>query len=153
ADDQVKIAGRRVELGEVDAALQALPGVAIAAVAVRATPGGAQVLGGYGGAVAGGEFDFRRAAAAVRRGVPATIVPRLAVVEALPTRTSGKVDRAALPWPLPTAGGRAARWSGTTGWLAECWSELLGGPVDRLDDDFFATGGSSLSAAKLVSVL
>src|SRR6185437_6795184 len=47
ADEQVKLGGRRIELGEVDAALQALPGVAAAAAAVRTARGGNQVLVGY----------------------------------------------------------------------------------------------------------
>jgi amino acid adenylation domain-containing protein len=47
ADDQVKLGGRRIELGEVDDALRALPGVAGAAAAVRRTPAGNQVLVGY----------------------------------------------------------------------------------------------------------
>ena len=37
----------------------------------------------------------------LRHSMPAALVPRLAVVDVLPTRTSGKVDRDALPWPLP----------------------------------------------------
>ena len=47
ADDQVKLGGRRIELGEVDAALQALPGVQGGAAAVQTTPAGHQILVGY----------------------------------------------------------------------------------------------------------
>ena len=47
ADDQVKVGGRRIELGEVDAALQNLPGVQGGAAAVRTTPAGNQLLIGY----------------------------------------------------------------------------------------------------------
>ncbi|KKB98163.1 amino acid adenylation domain-containing protein, partial [Mycobacterium nebraskense] len=47
ADDQVKVAGRRIELGEVDAALVNLPGVSAAAAAVRRTAGGVALLAGY----------------------------------------------------------------------------------------------------------
>ena len=50
------------------------------------------------------EFDTDAAVAAAARALPAALVPLLAVVDDLPTRTSGKVDRDALPWPLPTAG-------------------------------------------------
>ncbi|NMI00930.1 Pls/PosA family non-ribosomal peptide synthetase [Pseudonocardia acidicola] len=154
ADEQVKLSGRRIELGEVDAALQALPGVAAGAAAVRTTPAGTQLLVGYV-VPAGPAFDQRRAEALLRERLPAAIVPRLAVVDALPTKTSGKVDRAALPWPLPSTGddAGAAGLTGTAGWLARQWSELLGVPVRGPDSDFFADGGSSLAAAKLVSVL
>jgi amino acid adenylation domain-containing protein len=150
-DDQIKIGGRRVELGEIDAALQALPGVAAAAAAVRTTPAGTALLVGY--VVAGVGFDRQGSAAALGRRLPAAIVPRLAVVDALPTRTSGKVDRSALPWPLPAEGGASVRLAGTAGWVAERWTDLLGAPVEGPDDDFFAAGGSSLAAAKLVSLL
>ena len=47
ADDQVKVGGRRIELGEIDNALLALPGVTGAAAAVRATPAGTKILVGY----------------------------------------------------------------------------------------------------------
>lgn len=47
ADEQVKLGGRRIELGEVDTALQALPGVRAAAAAVKETVAGGQLLVGY----------------------------------------------------------------------------------------------------------
>ncbi len=152
ADEQVKLGGRRIELGEVDAALQALPDVAGAAAAVRKTKAGNQILVGY--VVAGSGFDQNAAVAHLRDVLPAALVPSLAVVETLPTRTSGKVDRDALPWPLPSVQGAPAHnLTGTAGWLATHWSEILGAAVTGPDDDFFAHGGGSLSAAQLVSVL
>ena len=82
-------------------------------------------------------------------------MPRLAVVDVLPTRTSGKVDRDALPWPLPTAAQTPEDRGlhGTMGWLAELWLELLGADVRTPADDFFDLGGGSLTAAQLVSRL
>ncbi|MFI9273082.1 Pls/PosA family non-ribosomal peptide synthetase [Kitasatospora sp. NPDC052896] len=157
ADEQVKLAGRRIELGEVDAALQALPGVRAAAAAVRDTPAGGQVLVGYLVLdAARAAFDTAAARARLLERLPRSLVPVLAVVADLPTKTSGKVDRAALPWPLAETGRGAApdgpRLSGTAGWLAERWQELLGLPVTG-DSDFFSLGGTSLAAARLVSVL
>ncbi|WP_158854299.1 Pls/PosA family non-ribosomal peptide synthetase [Saccharothrix deserti] len=153
ADEQVKLGGRRIELGEVDAALQALPTVAGAAAAVRTTKGGNQVLVGY--VVAGEGFDQADALARLRTALPAALVPLLAVVETLPTRTSGKVDRAALPWPLPSldTGVPVQEMTDTEAWLAEQWSELLGSRVGSPDADFFAHGGGSLAAAQLVSTI
>ncbi|MEV8443495.1 Pls/PosA family non-ribosomal peptide synthetase [Actinosynnema sp. NPDC051121] len=153
ADEQVKLGGRRIELGEVDAALQALPGVAGAAAAVRATKGGNQVLVGY--VVAGDDFDQADALARLRTALPAALVPLLAAVDTLPTRTSGKVDRAALPWPLPSfdTDAPAGDLTDTERWLAEQWSELLGSRVGSPDADFFAHGGGSLAAAQLVSTI
>ncbi|WP_241249848.1 Pls/PosA family non-ribosomal peptide synthetase [Rhodococcus sp. X156] len=154
ADDQVKMGGRRIELGEVDAALQALPDVAAAAAAVRTTPAGHPVLVGY---LAPSRPDFDVAAARVQLGavLPAALVPMLAVVPALPTRSSGKVDRAALPWPLPVESAHAEpqELTGTLAWVAEQWTAVLGAPVHSPDADFFAAGGGSLAAAQLVSAL
>lgn len=103
ADDQVKIGGRRVELGEVEAALLDLPSVAAAAATVRRTAGGLDVLVGYLVPSDGSPATFDRADATrrLRERLPAPLVPRLAVMAEFPTRGSGKADRDALPWPLP----------------------------------------------------
>lgn len=180
ADDQVKLGGRRIELGEVDAALQALPGVAGAAAAVRKTAAGNQILVGYvalatdeaapgsvdgtadgpvaepGADDAAPGFDVAAATARLRESLPAALVPRLAVVATIPTRTSGKVDRDALPWPLEGMTSEpavASHLTGTAAWVAEQWARILGASIAGLDDDFFAHGGGSLAAAQLVSVL
>ncbi|MFE7114200.1 amino acid adenylation domain-containing protein, partial [Streptomyces sp. NPDC057654] len=165
ADDQVKIGGRRIELGEIDAVLNGLDGVRAAAAAVRTTPAGGHVLVGYvvtdapsddGDGTA--DFDPGRARAVLADRLPAALVPVLAQVAELPTRTSGKVDRDALPWPSPPAAGAArtvGRQSpphGTADRLADRWQQLLGIRPDA-DSDFFALGGGSLSAAALASEL
>ncbi|MFC9327116.1 Pls/PosA family non-ribosomal peptide synthetase [Kitasatospora sp. NPDC057015] len=153
ADEQIKLGGRRIELGEVDAALQALPGVAGAAAAVRTARGGNQLLVGY--LVTQDGWDHAAAVERLRAELPAALVPLLAPVDSLPTRTSGKVDRAALPWPLPEldTGGPSEQLYGTEAWLAEQWSEILGVQVTGAQDDFFAIGGSSLAAAQLTTLL
>ncbi|MET8295291.1 Pls/PosA family non-ribosomal peptide synthetase [Streptomyces sp. NPDC005180] len=153
ADEQVKLGGRRIELGEVDAALQALPGVSGAAAAVRTARGGNQLLVGY--LVTQDGWDHAESLARLRAALPAALVPLLAPVDTLPTRTSGKVDRDALPWPLPgtEAPAPAEELHGTEAWLAAQWSQALGVPVTGADDDFFAIGGGSLAAARLASLL
>ncbi|MEU5264503.1 Pls/PosA family non-ribosomal peptide synthetase [Amycolatopsis sp. NPDC021455] len=147
-DEQVKLGGRRIELGEVDAALQALPGVQGAAAAIRRTKAGNQVLVGYV-VPADENFDHDQAATRLREHLPAALVPLLAVVDDLPTRTSGKVDRAALPWPLSTV--EASGLTPTETWLAEGWAEILGVSVDSPKADFFTHGGGSLTAAQVVA--
>ncbi|MFI5894069.1 Pls/PosA family non-ribosomal peptide synthetase [Actinoplanes sp. NPDC051513] len=147
-DEQVKLGGRRIELGEVDAALQALPGVAGAAAAVKRTAAGNQLLVGY--VVPREGFDAAAATERIREQLPAALVPLLAEVDALPTRTSGKVDRAALPWPLATGGGDAEL-TATQEWLADGWEQILGVRPATPDADFFSSGGSSLGAAQLVA--
>ncbi|MFD5231824.1 Pls/PosA family non-ribosomal peptide synthetase [Streptomyces qaidamensis] len=153
ADEQVKLGGRRIELGEVDAALQALPAVAGAAAAVRTARSGNQLLVGY--VVTQDGWDHALAVEKLRAELPAALVPLLAPVEELPTRTSGKVDRNALPWPLKDleTDGRAEQLYGTEAWLAEQWTAVLGIPVTGASDDFFAIGGGSLAAAQLTTRL
>lgn len=156
ADDQIKLGGRRIELGEIDAALQALPGVAGAAAVVQITPAGNQVLVGYLSlADPAAALDLTIAAEALRTALPAALVPLLTVVPTIPTRTSGKVDRAALPWPLATSGDATGTdaLSDTAAWLADHWAAILGVPVVDADSDFFAYGGGSLSAAQFVSAI
>jgi non-ribosomal peptide synthetase-like protein len=163
ADEQVKLGGRRIELGEIDAALQSLPGVAGAAAAVRTTAAGNQVLVGY---LAGGSdsapgpptLDLAAYRELLSATLPAPLIPMLTVVDTMPTKTSGKVDRHALPWPLPGAGDAAAGAAPLSlpedaQWVADQWQAVLGSSVAGLDADFFAHGGGSLAAAQLVSAL
>ncbi|MEU5160656.1 Pls/PosA family non-ribosomal peptide synthetase [Streptomyces sp. NPDC020875] len=183
ADDQVKLGGRRVELGEIDTALLSLTGVRAAVAAIRTTPSGTRILVGYvvpeptpepgpeptpgpnpgrepdpeprphADTAPGTAFDKARALARLREILPDGLVPVLAVVAGLPTRTSGKADRDALPWPLPaeSAPAGAPVLTGTEAWLAARWAELLGASGVSAGDDFFAYGGGSLAAARLVS--
>ena len=156
ADDQVKVGGRRIELGEVDSALVNLPGVSGGAAAVRKTASGTPLLVGYI-ASTDPDFDVAAARAALAGQLPAALVPRLVVVDELPTRTSGKVDRDALPWPVPAGPGGTGEeeldLGGTMGWLAGRWRDVLGARIDGPEADFFALGGGSLSAAQLVAAL
>ena len=157
ADDQVKVGGRRIELGEVDAALVNLPGVSGGAGAVRRTASGTPLLVGYV-ASADPTFDIAKARATLAETLPAALVPRLVLVDELPTRTSGKVDRDALPWPTAggtpgTDGAQEPDLGGTMGWLAGLWRDVLAAPVDGPEADFYALGGGSLSAAQLVAAM
>jgi non-ribosomal peptide synthetase-like protein len=163
SDFQVQVNGLRIELGEIDAALQSLPGVAGAAAAVRTTAAGNQVLVGY---LAGGSdsapgqptLDLAAYRELLSATLPAPLIPMLTVVDTMPTKTSGKVDRHALPWPLPGAGDAAAGAAPLSlpedaQWVADQWQAVLGSSVAGLDADFFAHGGGSLAAAQLVSAL
>ena len=144
-DDQVKIGGRRIELGEVDAALLAVPGVAAAVTVVQKTETGRPVLVGY---VVLADDVTTLDRELVKRRLPAAMVPVIAVLDDFPTKTSGKVDRKALPWPLADSTEEIA---GTQGELAALWTRVLGVPAGA-DTDFFDAGGGSLAAAQLVSL-
>ncbi|WP_288832561.1 Pls/PosA family non-ribosomal peptide synthetase [uncultured Corynebacterium sp.] len=153
ADDQVKIGGRRIELGEVEANVASLPGVYNSAVAVQTTGAGDKALVGYVSLDHPDEpWDVAAARERLTEFMPAALVPRIHVMEELPVRTSGKVDKKALPWPLP-ASAEVEGMTETESWLAQVWLEVLGAPVESRDADFFALGGSSLAAATLVARL
>ncbi|MDX5931649.1 amino acid adenylation domain-containing protein [Acidiphilium acidophilum] len=157
-DDQIKIRGFRVELGEVEAVLAGLPEVAAAAVALRDTRGQAQLVGYV---VPQGVTWPDPAALRRRMGeiLPDYMVPAAFVVlSTLPVNPNGKLDRNALPAPEAV---RAASVSGeyvapaTHGEevLAALWAETFG--LDRVSvhDNFFALGGDSLTAARMVADL
>jgi amino acid adenylation domain-containing protein len=158
-DDQVKLRGFRVEPGEVEAALRAYPGVR-ESVVVTAGEGAQRHLIGYVTPASGTDPAALRPPALrefLAGRLPEYLVPSgFAVLDRLPLTANGKVDRAALPAPEPETSAPARRPSGPTEQrLAEIWRPLLsaGGPredgVGR-DDSFFALGGNSLSAARLM---
>jgi non-ribosomal peptide synthetase-like protein len=150
-DDQVKIGGRRIELGEVDALLCGVPGVKAALSAVRESAAQNKLLVGY----VVGDVEEADVRAAVSERLPSGIAPLIVVLDALPRGASGKVDRKALPWPPPARQPATASIAlgETAAWLAERWEEQLGPLAVNGDSDFFELGGSSLAAAKLVSQL
>ncbi|MHB8491210.1 MAG: non-ribosomal peptide synthetase, partial [Solirubrobacteraceae bacterium] len=160
-DDQVKIGGRRIELGEIDAQLAQAPGVKAALTALRESSAGNKLLVGY----VVGDANPEEVREWVAERLPAGLVPLIAVLPELPRGLSGKVDRKALPWPLhvegagslsegpPAQSGATAPLEPEEAWLAERWAEQIGPFPFTPDSDFFALGGSSLAAAKLVSVL
>ncbi|MFF5973413.1 amino acid adenylation domain-containing protein [Streptomyces sp. NPDC012769] len=158
ADDQVKVRGFRVELGEIEAALAACPGVADAAVAAHEAGAGARAgdtrLTGYLVPVdRRAPCDVDAVRARLRESLPGYMVPAaLVVLDALPLTPNGKLDRAALPEPDidPVSRGRAPR-TPQEHVVAGLFAEVLGLPAVGADDDFFALGGHSLLATRLTS--
>jgi amino acid adenylation domain-containing protein len=153
-DDQVKVRGHRVELGEIEAALLRHPAVAAAAAAVREDAPGEAKLVAYVVAAAGAlppPAAELRAALAER--LPAHALPQAVVVlDRLPLTRHGKLDRRALPAPPSTSEGEhAPPRTETESVLAGIWAEVLG--VDRVDvdRDFFELGGHSLLVARVAA--
>ncbi|WP_228122256.1 non-ribosomal peptide synthetase [Saccharothrix syringae] len=148
ADDQVKLRGFRVELGEVEAVLRGHDGVDQVVVVVREDRPGDQRLVAY--VVTARQPEELRAY--LRERLPDYMVPSAFVVlEGLPLAASGKLDRAALPVPeAPLAVGRAPR-TPREQVLCGLFAEVLGVPGVGVDDDFFALGGHSLLATQLVA--
>ncbi|MFI6468591.1 alpha/beta fold hydrolase, partial [Streptomyces sp. NPDC050538] len=165
ADEQVKVRGFRIEPGEVEAVLQAHPGVAQAAVIAREdTPGDKRLVAyvvpsddtshdGLPGAVQ--EFTRQR--------LPDYMVPaEVVVLTRLPLTVGGKLDRNALPVSEKgrTATAKALatdkRPTPTTALellLCEVFADVLGVPTVHADDSFFQLGGNSLLVITLIARL
>ncbi|MFJ9737046.1 amino acid adenylation domain-containing protein [Streptomyces sp. NPDC101166] len=153
-DHQMKIRGFRVEPGEIEAVLAEHPSVRACAVLLRG-----ERLTGYVVAARDGAADEAAAVAELdayaRTRLPGHMVPSAWVLlDALPLTRNGKLDRAALPAPdagrtLRREASRPPRGATETR-LARIWEGLLGtGPVGA-HDDFFAAGGHSIDALRLI---
>jgi amino acid adenylation domain-containing protein len=145
-DGQVKLRGNRIELGEVEAALRAVPGVG-AAVAVVQGVGAARQLVGYVEPLAGAVMTSAGVRGALQASLPAYMVPAaIGVLPQLPLNANGKVDRRALP--AVTAGGvttaAAAPRSVLEGQIAAVWCSVLGLEAVGVEESFFDVGGHSL---------
>lgn len=145
-DSQVKVHGNRVELAEVEAALLADPRVAAAIVAAHPEDGDT-VLSAQVVAPGTTAAELRRRLASR---LPSYLVPRgIWLVDELPRLVSGKVDRDAIGRVPPSAGPPGPD-PDLSAALAAAWAAALGcGPVGP-EDDFFALGGDSLSAARVI---
>ncbi len=150
-DRQVKVSGYRVEPGEIEAALQAQPGVLEAAVVVEETEGRPARLVAHvaGGVDASDDASLRRLLAAR---LPAYMIPYAFVRHArLPRTAAGKVDATALPRAQVAEAAAAPPEGPLETQLAAIWSDLLGRPGVGRHDDFFALGGSSLLAMQMIA--
>ncbi|MEH1101550.1 amino acid adenylation domain-containing protein [Micromonospora sp. CPCC 205561] len=156
-DDQVKIRGYRIEPGEIEAALNAVPGVAEAVVVLRADDPAdprltAYLVTGDGEPPQVGPLRERLA-----RVLPEYMIPSAFVVlDQLPRNNSGKLDRRALPAPtgasLPGADFVAAA-GPLQERVAGIWAEVLGLPAVSVADGFFDLGGHSITALVLAGTL
>lgn len=158
-DDQVKIRGFRIEPGEVEAALSTFPGLQHGAVVVRSNAQGEKQLVAYLSMLSGQPVPTVEALRQhLRQTLPDFMLPSMFVTpSSLPLTPSGKVDRQALPAPSasssPPAGHYVAPRADLEVKIAAIWADVLGVPRVGLQDDFFALGGHSLAALKLITKL
>jgi natural product biosynthesis luciferase-like monooxygenase protein len=161
-DHQVKIRGHRVELGEIEAALVAHPGVREAVVVAREDePGALQLVAYVVGTDASSPPDAQALRAHLRRRLPEAMVPSHVVALAQwPQTPNRKIDRKALPPPAAALGEEggvasvavppieAAAAGDTERTIAAVWQAVLRLPQVGLDANFFDLGGHSLLAVK-----
>ncbi|ELB94164.1 non-ribosomal peptide synthetase, partial [Rhodococcus wratislaviensis IFP 2016] len=156
SDFQVQLRGFRVELGEVEAALAACAGVAQSVVVVRGDDRDGDRLVGYVVPETGADVDAAAVLDAVGASVPSYMVPAaVVVIDALPLTVNGKLDRKALPeadFGTSTVGFAAPR-NPVEEIVAAVFADLLGIVRVGANDNFFALGGNSLTATRLVARL
>ncbi|WP_262365360.1 non-ribosomal peptide synthetase [Gordonia sp. OPL2] len=166
-DDQVKVRGHRVELGEIDAALTAFPEIASSAVVATADPSAPDVKRLVAYVIpteSGSTPDFADIRRRLATRLPDFMVPTLfAAVDAFPMTVNGKLDLAALPQPERT-GTRRAPETDLERHLCAIFADVLGIAEQKddagtpvcavgVDDDFFELGGHSMAAMKLAAAL
>jgi thioesterase domain-containing protein len=163
SDDQIKIRGNRVELGEIEAVLRQHPAVAHAVVIdFELTPGDKR-LAAYvvprqsqpcsesgDGQLAD---DLRRH---LKKTLPDYMVPHACLfLDEIPLLVSGKVNRRALPAPASSANQQRGQYVPPNTFLekrlAAMWSDLLQTDRVGIRDDFFALGGHSLLAVRVIA--
>jgi amino acid adenylation domain-containing protein len=154
-DFQVKVRGHRIELGEIQARLADCEGVREAVVIVREDRPRDQRIVAYVRAAPGSELSEPTLRDAIRRVLPAYMVPQhIVTLTTFPLTPNGKVDRRALPAPQASSGRQfRAPVTPIAGRLAEEISLLVGVSPVGLDDDFFALGGHSLLALRLAGTI
>ncbi|GAA3952584.1 hypothetical protein GCM10022384_02660 [Streptomyces marokkonensis] len=161
-DDQFKIRGLRVEAGEIEAALLAVPGIAQARVLPRRGPGGDVQLAAVCVAGDAGPVPVARVRAELARALPAPLLPsRTVFTDALPLTPNGKLDRAAAgrlldapertdAAPAPSdRPGPAVPCAPDAEAVASLAASLLDGTAVAPDDDLFALGATSFTMIRL----
>ena len=153
-DDQVKVRGFRVELGEIEALLLRADSVREAVVVARELDAGSKQLVAYVVSEEREHLDVEALRAQLKAKLPEYMVPpAFAVLDALPLTPSGKVDRKALPSPEIglAAGEHVAPRDAVEEALCTIFADVLHAPRVGIHDDFFALGGHSLLATQVVS--
>ena len=156
-DNQVKIRGFRIELGEIESVLEQHPGVRKAVVAARDDDSGGKALAAYWIAEGrqAGEEELRQF---LRDRLPAHMIPTAWMpMGEFPLTPNGKIDRKRLPnvvgaAPLAEKTVLQPRTPIETD-VAEAWKAVLRLPEVSVTDDFFAVGGHSLAAMRVVGNL
>ncbi|WP_327255544.1 non-ribosomal peptide synthetase [Streptomyces sp. NBC_01244] len=152
-DDQIKIRGHRVTLGEIDAALAGHPSVDRALAIVRQDPPGERRVVAYVQPRDPSAFELGALEAHMRQQVSPHMVPQAYVVlPSLPLSAHGKVDRSALPAPAapsPATGPGGTPQNAVERTVAAVWQELLGLEAVGAEQSFFDLGGHSLLLVEL----
>ncbi len=150
-DGQVKVRGFRVELTEVEKVIREYPEIKDATVAAFDSPSGGKFIAAY--IVADKKIPVELLNAFIAERKPPYMVPAVTMqIDKIPLNVNSKVDKRKLPVPTPDSArneGKMPR-TETEKKLCEIFKAVLGLEAVYADDDFFAVGGTSISASKLV---
>ncbi|MCW8128235.1 non-ribosomal peptide synthetase [Microbulbifer halophilus] len=154
ADTQIKLRGFRIEAGEIESQLMAVPSVAQASVRLLTDPVGQRQLVAYFAGDQGTSTEALRQH--LEASLPDYMLPSLFMqLDEMPLTANGKLDYDRFPEPLWSSRGREEQTppKGVTEVaVAELWSELLGVSGIGREDTFFELGGHSMLAAKMLDI-
>lgn len=154
SDNQIKVRGYRIELEEVEKALESHPAIAKAAVVPEAMDGHCRLIANV--IPARDSLISEDIVVHLRHTLPSYMIPAaFRLIDSIPLTTSGKIDRAGLmsvPYrevgPAPSAEPR----TGKERVLAGIWQDLLGVKRVGIDQVFFDIGGDSLLSVRCVTL-
>jgi enterobactin synthetase component F len=156
SDDQVKLNGHRVEMGEIECILLQYACVAEAAVTPCRDADGAVSLAAYVAPRRGERIDIQSLRTFLAGRLPSSILPAsITALDSLPLTPSGKLDRKALPKPERVhrhSQRRSEPVTATEKKLATLWRHVLKVEQVGLHDNFFEIGGDSLKAAEMAAL-
>ncbi len=151
-DDQVKVRGFRIEIGEIESTVKQLPAIKNCAVAAREYPAGEKLLVLY--IVPAEPVDETEIKNYLRSILPEHMIPSIIVtMNEIPLTPNGKIDKKALPAPgnLPAHSQKTSPVNETEQKLYEIWKSILPAQLIGTQDSFFDIGGHSLKAIILMS--
>jgi non-ribosomal peptide synthetase component F/acyl carrier protein len=158
-DQQLKLRGYRVEVGEVEVALEGAPDVLQAAVALKEDARGNKRLVAYAVIRSGASLTTSEMRDFLKTRLPEYMIPSVLFrLDAMPLTPNGKIDRRGLPAPDLTGTNGAGRKlapprTAAEEVLASVWAEVLGLDEVGVEENFFDLGGHSILASHLISRL
>jgi len=154
-DNQVKVNGYRIELGDVEAAMQRIPGIK-EAVAVTRERDGRNVIAAYW--TGNPHLDAAAVKAALEQYLPAYMLPAYyRIMKQMPLTVNGKINKQALPDPWAEGNDNGEVYTPAVTsmqqLLAGIWQQVLGMPAAGIRNNFFLNGGDSIKAIQMASQL
>ncbi|MFB6454149.1 non-ribosomal peptide synthase/polyketide synthase [Chitinophaga sp. Hz27] len=153
-DEQVKVRGYRIELGEIENVLQECELVNDAVVVVKGGEHDNKLLVAY--VIPDQEFNKDAIMAYLKSKLPDFMVPPVMIpMESFPLTPNGKIDRKGLPSPTSAMLTDHQQDAGPANEIEEqlltIWKEVLNIPQLSIHDNFFAAGGNSITAIRLIA--